>query len=848
MMQKALYLWLDEQDDDLVLDSQARVGADMSEEAQIRDQEQQEAGQAAAPEGAGRGPRRFPAIRSALAAVGNRDVSQAPADGLKAMPVEALRGGPAAWVGVDLVRTPAVAEAPDAAEPSDDGETSAVEAPTPLSRGLGLALHHTGHNGYGPHPVMPSAAEIPAVEAPAEAEAPEALGDIETPAVEASAQAEAIAPVVTRLKLPPVLIEQVEPAAAPAEVLVAPVADEHPSITYRRGLDHLQSGEWPQAIALFESLLAQHGDSASLESALAEARFKARLDQATRVRAKRWIVPWRRLSIQLGMVAVVALLVLAAMRIYDTQLAPALAEYQAQTENERRLRECNRLLESGRLEDAQACFVELQPLMPDNAEIAKHLGTIAKEQELAGLYQEARRLEDEGAAWAETDCEQAHSYCAQSLAVYTEILRVSPQYRDARVRVTGLQNSMALYALYATAVGHDQAGRAPEAVEAYRQIRAMNNRFRAEEINGRLYELYMRMGLEIIERATAGSELDEARQHFQEALKVWPSSKTAAREKQLVSQFLNAQTLYYQGAWSRAIEALRPIVDERPDYLGGTVAAMLYDAYIHRGDEYREAEDFGMAYEMCRKAADLPVEDVALALNCMDGLRLFLTPTATPTLTPTPTDTPLPTTAPSPTPVPTPRPLAQYRNQIVFYSENPDEPGLWVMDPSGGNRQFLGKTRALMDEYSALVERGRYSPDGRYYLFVQRAGKSPQIFVLLPKHEQYGDLPPQQLTRLTGMCYDPVWSPDGSRVAFVSQENGSDDVWMVQADGSNQRNLTANTWPWDKHPSWSPDSRQLVFWSNRDGPKQIMVMDAEGRGARNISHTTWDEYDPIWIK
>lgn len=74
---------------------------------------------------------------------------------------------------------------------------------------------------------------------------------------------------------------------------------------------------------------------------------------------------------------------------------------------------------------------------------------------------------------------------------------------------------------------------------------------------------------------------------------------------------------------------------------------------------------------------------------------------------------------------------------------------------------------------------------------------------------------------------------------------------MINADGNKAKNLTPNSWEWDKHPSWSPDSRQIVFWSNREGLKQIYVMDADGKnvcGWTNISNTTWEEYDPIWIR
>jgi TolB protein len=101
---------------------------------------------------------------------------------------------------------------------------------------------------------------------------------------------------------------------------------------------------------------------------------------------------------------------------------------------------------------------------------------------------------------------------------------------------------------------------------------------------------------------------------------------------------------------------------------------------------------------------------------------------------------------------------------------------------------------------------------------------------------------------MTGMAYDPVWSPDGGSIAYVTQENESDDIWLMNADGSKQRSLMRNDWEWDKHPSWSPDSTLIAFFSNRNGLKQIYVMDTNGKVLRNLSSVGWDEYDPIWIK
>lgn len=70
----------------------------------------------------------------------------------------------------------------------------------------------------------------------------------------------------------------------------------------------------------------------------------------------------------------------------------------------------------------------------------------------------------------------------------------------------------------------------------------------------------------------------------------------------------------------------------------------------------------------------------------------------------------------------------------------------------------------------------------------------------------------------------PIWSPDGRRLAFVSQRDGNREIYVMDADGQNAINLTrhpADDWT----PSWSPDGTKLAFSSIRTGGWEIYVVD-----------------------
>ena len=91
----------------------------------------------------------------------------------------------------------------------------------------------------------------------------------------------------------------------------------------------------------------------------------------------------------------------------------------------------------------------------------------------------------------------------------------------------------------------------------------------------------------------------------------------------------------------------------------------------------------------------------------------------------------------------------------------------------------------------------------------------------------------------------PAWSPDGRKLAFVSRRDGNSEIYVMNADGSGQENLTQHPAS-DSHPSWSRDGRKLAFVSRRDGNSEIYVMNADGSGLRNVTRTPSDDLGPAW--
>lgn len=93
--------------------------------------------------------------------------------------------------------------------------------------------------------------------------------------------------------------------------------------------------------------------------------------------------------------------------------------------------------------------------------------------------------------------------------------------------------------------------------------------------------------------------------------------------------------------------------------------------------------------------------------------------------------------------------------------------------------------------------------------------------------------------------FDAAWSPDGMQIVFRSHRDGDEEIYSMNADGSNQTNLSRNPGG-DWSPVWSPDGTRIAFFSERQGKSGIWVMDTNGDNAIPVGTPQGVNDYPTW--
>ena len=188
--------------------------------------------------------------------------------------------------------------------------------------------------------------------------------------------------------------------------------------------------------------------------------------------------------------------------------------------------------------------------------------------------------------------------------------------------------------------------------------------------------------------------------------------------------------------------------------------------------------------------------------------------------------------------------------KIAFVSQRDGNREIYVTDadcaslPTGCGQNAINVTRHPADDWTPA-----WSPDGKRLAFSSIRAGNWEIFVLDTTCLSAPESCPDSLIQITADGNGnlaPIWSPDGTRLAFSNKATGNWDIYTMTTSGSDLRQVTTDPSN-DLSPAWSPDGSRLAFESNRDGNVEIYLMDANGGAAQNISNFPLaNDHGPTW--
>jgi Tol biopolymer transport system component len=167
---------------------------------------------------------------------------------------------------------------------------------------------------------------------------------------------------------------------------------------------------------------------------------------------------------------------------------------------------------------------------------------------------------------------------------------------------------------------------------------------------------------------------------------------------------------------------------------------------------------------------------------------------------------------------------------VIFTSNRTGNNEIFIISSAGGAAVNLTNNPAN-DGWA------RWSPNGQQIVFHSNRDGNFEIYVM-----NANGTAATRLTDSLAVDQFPDWSPNGRKIAFRHDT----DIYTVDVTSGASERLT-DVGPLNQMAAWSPNGRQLVFMSARAGYPSVFVMNADGSGQTNLTPKTPGDADSDWV-
>jgi Tol biopolymer transport system component len=180
-------------------------------------------------------------------------------------------------------------------------------------------------------------------------------------------------------------------------------------------------------------------------------------------------------------------------------------------------------------------------------------------------------------------------------------------------------------------------------------------------------------------------------------------------------------------------------------------------------------------------------------------------------------------------------------DQLAFVTEYFNQRDILIMNPAESTLRFL--TSRDQDETDPV-----WSPDGQRVAYSVWNGSNWDIYINRLRAVNTILVQESSIRPFVGGFSNdrlPQWSPDGSQVMFISDRYGLNDLFLIDSNGRNLQRLTSNMGV-DEFAAWSPTGTHIAVVSARDTNREIYLVNVATGAFTNLTHQPRADFDPAW--
>lgn len=188
--------------------------------------------------------------------------------------------------------------------------------------------------------------------------------------------------------------------------------------------------------------------------------------------------------------------------------------------------------------------------------------------------------------------------------------------------------------------------------------------------------------------------------------------------------------------------------------------------------------------------------------------------------------------------------ISQKRDKIAFISDASGRADLFVQKLDN-NGVLVGKPQQIFSYPRSTQGSPTFSPDGCKIAFVSDKDGVPRIYIIPSDLENNKRATPVVITKRNRENTCPNWSPDGTKLAYSAKTNGIRQIWIYDLLAEEEQQLTTGLGN-KENPCWAPDSLHLVFNSTDPDSSELYLVNLNQPDAVKITSGPGRKHYPTW--